>query len=323
MDVSLVTNPCLEVDLEAIAARASEVGFDALEIDASPVDAEIPPDATVLDAERAAADPSHAHDIADLLDSYGLDISVLAYQDVDHLHPDPAVRQQHHDHLENVIRTAAILDVPTVGTFIGRNPTAGFDEALAEATEVWPDLLEIAESHGVQIAIENAPMDHIHPHGINVFHNPYAWDELFAALDSDALGLSYDPSHLYWQDIEYCQPLEKFAGRIFNAHAKDTEIRSHRLNELGILPNRGMTDSHWWRYRLPGLGELDWSAYLGALHDIGFDGALGLEHEDAAFAFYGPFSEPPTADPERSTAIERFWEGIEIGYAHLDPLRGT
>lgn len=320
MDLGLVTHPCIETDLEAIADRAASLGLDALEIDVPPVDQTSAAGETRLDVSKVEDEPSHLSEIQSLINSFGLEISMLTYQDVNHLHPDPDVRAQRHAHLEAVIKAAGQMDIATVGTFIGRDPSAGLDEALEEAKMVWPDLLEIAESHDVRIAIENAPMDHIHPHGINVFHNPYAWDDLFAALDSPALGLNYDPSHLYWLDIDHLDPVNRFSDRIFNVHAKDTEIRRDRLNELGVLTNRGMTDEHWWRYRLPGLGEIDWSAFLRVLYDIGYDGPISIEHEDATFAFYGPFADPPTDAEASEAAIADFWKGIRIARDTLTPL---
>ena len=36
----------------------------------------------------------------------------------------------------------------------------------------------------------------------------------------------------------------------------------------------------WWRYRIPGLGQVDFRDYVDALYEGGFDGVLSVEHED-------------------------------------------
>ena len=68
--------------------------------------------------------------------------------------------------------------------------------------------------------------------------------------------------------------IRTYAPRIYHVDAKDTEILPERLARQGIL------GSGWWRYRLPGLGALDWTAIIGALDEIGYQGILAIENED-------------------------------------------
>ena len=39
-------------------------------------------------------------------------------------------------------------------------------------------------------------------------------------------------------------------------------------------------DMGWWRYRIPGLGQVDFRRYVDTLYEGGFDGVLSVEHED-------------------------------------------
>ena len=49
---------------------------------------------------------------------------------------------------------------------------------------------------------------------------------------------------------------------------------------MGINPpNR----AQWWRYRLPGLGSIDWAAFFTVLQDAGYTGAMSVEHEDPLY----------------------------------------
>lgn len=302
MKPGLLTATCPENDLGIIADRAAEIGFESLEVAAWPTEEDTDTtDQIILDPEQAVTNESHAVAVRDAIEERDLTVSALAYYP-NNLHPDPEIRRGNHEHLRNVIRTAATMDLDLVGTFIGRDPSLPLDEALADAKEIWPDLLEFAESHDVRLMIENCPMDHYGHLGTNLFYSPGIWEELFEALDSDYLGLNYDPSHLYWLDIDHLAPLERFADRIFQAHAKDTVIFEDRLDELGVLVDRRVTDDHWWEYRLPGLGEIDWGEYISSLYDIGFDGTIALEHEDPRF--------------EKDS--DQFWKGAEIGYKSIE-----
>ena len=90
------------------------------------------------------------------------------------------------------------------------------------------------------------------------------------------LGLNFDPSHLYWLGIDYLAAVHEFASRIFHTHAKDTIIYREVLRNVGVQ-GRG-----WWRYVIPGLGNIDWGEYIGTLRKVGYDGVLSIEHEDGS-----------------------------------------
>ena len=88
-------------------------------------------------------------------------------------------------------------------------------------------------------------------------------------------GLSFDPSHLVWLHIPHVPDvIRAYGSRIYHFDGKDCEILYARLARQGIL------GSGWWRYRLPGLGALDWRAIFSALRDIGYDGVIAIENED-------------------------------------------
>lgn len=44
---------------------------------------------------------------------------------------------------------------------------------------------------------------------------PAVWKKVFETLDSDFLGINYDPSHFVWQMIDYIQPLYELHSKIF------------------------------------------------------------------------------------------------------------
>lgn len=186
------------------------------------------------------------------------------------------------EHLKKVICASAKLGVNMVTTFIGRDQTKSVEENLEILKEVWPPIIALAEEKGVKIGIENCPMlfgRDQWPGGQNLMTTPVIWRKVFEILNSDNLGINYDPSHFVWQMIDYIQPLYEFKDKIFHVHYKDIKLYPDKLRECGIMayPLDYMSP------KLPGLGDVDWGKYVSALTDIGYDGCTCIEVEDRAF----------------------------------------
>jgi sugar phosphate isomerase/epimerase len=67
---------------------------------------------------------------------------------------------------------------------------------------------------------------------------------------------------------------------ICDVHLKDTEIKRQVLRRSGINPP---DPAPWWRYRIPGQGEIDWPKFFTVLMDKGYSGAMNIEHEDEEY----------------------------------------
>lgn len=211
----------------------------------------------------------------------GVGVSALGYYP-NVLSPDPRESATALVHLQRVIVAARLLDVGLVNTFIGRDWTRSLSENWSRFREVWPPVVRFAEDHGVRIAIENCPMLFTAdewPGGKNLAASPRIWRQMFEEIPSESFGLNYDPSHMVWQHMDPIQPLREFASKIFHVHAKDARINRRKLNEVGIL-------AHPLEYhdpRLPGLGEIDWSAFFAALLETRSHVAVAIEVEDRAY----------------------------------------
>jgi sugar phosphate isomerase/epimerase len=211
----------------------------------------------------------------------GLGISSLAYYP-NPLHPDPEHRAAVHSHLRKVILAAEMLKIPIVGTFAGRDKHKNLPENLDQFAEAWPPLVKFAAEHGVKIAIENCPMIFSHdewPGGDNLAINPFAWRKMFEIIPDANFGLNLDPSHLLWQFIDAERVVREFKDRIFHVHAKDLRIDTEGLYQNGVM-SAGMG---WQIPRLPGLGQVNWAAFISTLYEVGYDYVLSIEHEDRAF----------------------------------------
>jgi sugar phosphate isomerase/epimerase len=102
---------------------------------------------------------------------------------------------------------------------------------------------------------------------------------MWEIIPEDNFGLNLDPSHLIWQMIDYERVVREFADKIFHVHAKDLHVDREGLYQNGVL-SLGMG---WQVPRLPGLGDVNWGAFISALTGVGYDFVISIEHEDRAF----------------------------------------
>ena len=281
MKLGVLTAPFADTPLAEVAGWASSVGFEALEIACWPKSA---------GPSRRYAGTSHidvanlsaaeAKDIPASLAARGLSISALGYYP-NPLHPDAAHRAAVIAHLKSVITAASRMGVGLVNTFVGGDASQKLDDNWAEAQKVWPEIIAFARGNGVRIAFENCPMIFSYdewPGGHNIAYSPLIWRRIFEAWGSD-VGMNYDPSHLVWQMIDQPRFIREFGPHMLHVHAKDLMIDRDGLYERGIL-SAGIG---WQVPRMPGLGEVDWSAFFSGLYRVGYDGPVIIEHEDRRF----------------------------------------
>ena len=266
---------------EEMMAAAADMRFECVEVACWPRGK----------AKRRYAGVSHI-DVDDLSDKTiasvldtskkkGVAISSLAF------YPNPmdgdlAKREANIAHLKKVMAASAKLGVNMVTTFIGRDQTKTVEENLDLFKEIWPPLIKYAEELGVKVAIENCPMlfgRDQWPGGQNLMTSPRIWREMFAIIPSANFGINYDPSHFVWQMMDYVRPLYEFRERIFHVHFKDIKLYPKKLDDVGIMAY----PLDYMAPKLPGLGDVNWSRFVSALTDIGYDGYACIEVEDKAF----------------------------------------
>ncbi len=269
-------------NLEQVAEFASANGFEAVEIACWPLGGEKTrryADVCHIDVETL--DAAGARQILDMLARKSLVISSLGYYP-NPLHPDLEHREFVISHLKHVIEAAALLMVPIVGTFIGKDRNKTVPANLEEYARVWPPIVKFAANHGVKIAIENCPMIFSYdewPGGDNLANTPAIWKKMWEIIPDSNFGLNLDPSHLIWQMIDYERVVLEFKDRIFHVHAKDVQIDYEGLYQNGVT-SLGMG---WAIPRLPGLGDMKWDRFISALYRSGYDYVVSVEHEDRNF----------------------------------------
>ena len=149
------------------------------------------------------------------------------------------------------------------------------EEGFKYFAEMWNPILDVFDENGVKFALE------VHPTEI-AFDIVTAERTLEAIDRREAFGFNFDPSHLLWQGVDPVKFIKTFPDRIYHVHMKDAMVTLDGTS--GILssyldfgqPGRG------WDFRSLGRGEVDFEEIIRALNEIGYDGPLSVEWEDAA-----------------------------------------
>lgn len=273
---------------EDVLAQAARLGFDGVELHFmwdSP-----------CDLEHWRGEDSRR--VGDLVAQTGAKVLSITTGWANHLASGVAERERAKRIMRRAIEVAPALGAPVVSCNAFGDPSLPPEVQVPLFGAVFGEYARWAEDAGVRIAIENCP--HVHTeHGIgigNIAYSPALFEMLFEAVPSPAVGMEYDPSHFLWLGVDYVQVLRDFAGRIVFVHAKDTEVFRDRLGKVSIF------GQGWWRYRVPGLGQVDWQAIAAALAETGYAAGMVIEHEDPVYEG------------------ERFEEGLCLGLEFLRTL---
>jgi sugar phosphate isomerase/epimerase len=257
--VGMMTAPVSHLPLEAVLDMAKRCGMTALEIMSGPGSSLIDP----MNFSQADAEA-----VKQKLADRQLEISSLAHY-TDSAAPGKTDEVQ--AVARKMIDAAALLEVPTICMLTGL-PHQGVSK-IAMIKQVVPTvfrpIVDHAKEKGIHVAVENWFATCLQ--GLDTF------DCLMETIPDENFGLNYDPSHLVHQELDIMIPVARFSKRIFHTHAKDCLVDVQRRNYVGIL------GEGWWRYVIPGYGDIRWGEYIGNLREVGYRGVLSIEHEDNTF----------------------------------------
>ena len=230
-----------------------------------------------------------------ILDDHGVTISALSCHG-NALHPNKARASQDSEVSRKTILLAEKLGVSVMVDFSGCPGDSPHATAPNWVTCPWPpDYLNVldwqwnevvtpywiehakfAAEHGVKIAVE------MHP-GF-VVYNPETMLRL-RSIAGPNVGCNFDPSHLFWQNIDPVAAVRVLEGAIFHVHAKDTQIYSNNLVRAGVLDTKPYTNERErsWIFRTCGYGHGAewWREFISTLRMYGYDSVLSIEHEDS------------------------------------------
>ena len=239
--------------------------------------------------------PSALAEFKKIISDHGVTISALSCHG-NPLHPDAAQRKQFCDVSRKTILLAEKLGVGTMIDFSGcpgdsPNATApnwitcpwppDFRKVLEwqwneVVTPFWIEHGKFAADHGVKIAVE------MHP-GF-VAYNPETMLRL-RSIAGKNVGCNFDPSHLFWQQIDPIAAVRLLGDAIFHVHAKDTQLYPGNMVRAGVLDTKAYTEERdrSWIFRTCGYGHGAewWSEFISTLRMFGYDSVISIEHEDS------------------------------------------
>ena len=295
--VTLFTGQWADLPLEEIAKKASDFGYDGLELACW---------GDHFEVDKALEDDGYCQSRWDILKKYNLECYAISNHlvgqavcdNIDARHQailpeyvwgdgDPeGVRQRAAEEMKNTARAAARLGVKVVNGFTGSSiwpllysfPPVDPDQIEAGYQDFaarWNPILDVFDEVGVRFGLE------VHPTEI-AFDIASAERTLEAIEHREAFGFNYDPSHLGYQGVDYVLFIRRFRDRIYHVHMKDA-YWSPLPKEAGVFGGHiNFGDSRrYWDFRSVGRGSTNFEEIIRALNEIGYDGPLSVEWEDS------------------------------------------
>ena len=197
------------------------------------------------------------------------------------------VRQRAAEEMKHTARLAAKLGVKTVIGFTGSSiwkyvamfPPASqamIDAGYQDFADRWNPILDVFDEVGVRFAHEVHPSEIAYDYWTTV-------RTLEAIGHREAFGLNWDPSHMVWQDID--------SGRRSSGTSRTGSTtwtaRTRRCATATAATGGSARTSPWadrdrgWDFISTGHGDVPWEAAFRMLNQIGYDGPISVEWEDA------------------------------------------
>ena len=293
--VTLFTGQWADLPLADLAAAASEMGYDGLELACW---------GDHLDVAKAARDLDYCREKRALLEKHNLQLHAISNHLAGQLVCDPnndsrsdafapaethgnpeAKRQWAVQALKDTALAAKNLGVSVVNGFTGSSiwhllyffPPPGpqiIEEGYQQFADLWNPILDEFDKNGIRFALE------VHP--TEIAYDLYTAEKALEALGHrETFGFNFDPSHLYWQLIDPVEFIRKFPDRIYHVHMKDAaRTLDGRTGILASHLNFG-DDRRGWDFRSVGRGQVDFEEIIRALNRIGYNGPLSVEWEDS------------------------------------------
>lgn len=210
--------------------------------------------------------------VQEQIDKTGIAISSIGAMSWKMLGPDMEQSRTDQEQVKRKIAIAGLLKVPLVSQFAGNHPYLSFRENIRVFKTVFAPLVAFAEDHGVKLAVENCPLVEGTPPIVHNFaYAPAAWDAMFEAIPSPALGLEFDTGHPPMLGIDMQRCIREYKDKLFHVHIKDCRIHTEHQYKYGKL------GPEFYSYAVPGQGDVDFSAVFAALREIGYRNDVTLD----------------------------------------------
>jgi sugar phosphate isomerase/epimerase len=293
--VTLFTGQWADLPLETMARKASEFGYDGVELACW---------GDHFEVDKAISDSGYCKRKRELLEKNDLQLYAISTHlvgqavcdNIDERHKailppqvwgdgnPEAVNRRAADEIKNTARAAQKLGVSVVNGFTGSaiwhllysfppTPSKMIDDGFKQFAQRWNPILDVFGECGVRFALE------VHPTEI-AFDIYSAQRALEAIGHREEFGFNFDPSHLIWQGVDPVEFIRAFPERIYHVHMKDAiTLLNGRTGILGSHLNFG-DPRRGWEFRSPGRGSVNFEEIIRALNQAGYNGPLSVEWED-------------------------------------------
>lgn len=294
--VTLFTGQWADLPLDDLARKAGDFGYDGLELACW---------GDHFDVQQAVEDDGYTDAKREQLERHDLQCHAISAHlvgqavcdPVDSRHQailpdsiwgdgDPAgVNERASEEMKNSARAAQRLGVEVVNGFTGSGiwhllysfppvPESMIEQGYVDFAAAWNPILDVFGECGVRFALE------VHP--TEIAFDIYTAERALEAIGHrEEFGFNFDPSHLIWQGVDPVEFIREFPDRIYHVHIKDAIVTLN--GKSGILASHlNFGDARrGWDFRSPGRGGVNFEEIIRALNDIGYDGPLSVEWEDA------------------------------------------
>lgn len=294
--VTLFTGQWADLPLDDLVRKASEFGYDGLELACW---------GDHFEVQQASEDANYVNSKREQLDNHDMQCHAISAHlvgqavcdPIDERHQailpdyiwgdgDPAgVNERAAEEMKATARAAQKFGVEVVNGFTGSGiwhllysfppvPESMIEKGFEDFAAAWNPILDVFGECGVRFALE------VHPTEI-AFDIYTAHRALEALGHREEFGFNFDPSHLIWQGVDPVEFIREFPDRIYHVHVKDAIVTLN--GKSGILASHlNFGDAkRGWDFRSPGRGGVNFEEIIRALNDIGYDGPLSVEWEDA------------------------------------------
>ena len=292
MKIGILTNVLCNLPLKDALSYFKSVNIEMVEIVSGGTGGAEHCDASVL-----LEDESKFQEFKRTIERSGLSISGFACH-CNPVHPVKSIAERFDKAITDSILLAEKLGVDTIIAFSGCPGDHEGAKYPNWCTSVWPyDFMRVLDYQWNEVLnpywrkiVKFARMHHVKKIALEMHpafsvYNPKTLLQLRENCGEE-IGANFDPSHLIWQGIDCPTAILNLRGAIYNFHAKDTFVSPMSMGRSGFFdPYGDYTDEQRaFKFRIPGSGtdELHWKRMMTALKDIGYDGALSIEHEDGS-----------------------------------------
>ncbi len=294
--ITLFTGQWADLPLEEMCKLASDWGYDGLELACW---------GDHFEVDRAINEEGYVEGRRELLAKYGLECWVISNHLVGQAVCDHPIDERHQGILpsriwgdgdpEGVRQRAAqeMIDTGIAARKFGVDIVVGFtgssiwhtiagfppvpasmiDAGYQDFADRWGPIIDVYAEHDVKFALE------VHP--TEVAFDYWSTVRTLEALDHPNFGINFDPSHFVWQFLDVPDFIRTFKDKIFHVDCKDAKKRLDGRNGVmtSHLPFGNM--SRGWDFISVGHGDVPWEDMIRMLNEIGYEGPISIEWEDA------------------------------------------